>query len=281
MRRRWHATRDLVGCRMPMLAGIGDWRIARRELAHAVLRDATVIDSTGDRDLAFKRAMDRRPPARQGSASTFDCTITECALRVASTRQPGSTLLVTSNRRDFGDEGQRLHPDLETEFVAAGLEFATTWSETARWLGLPGPPNTAWSCDRCGEGVSLQDGFVVWAREASGEGGFRLIHRAVCDPGNRRYTYSQQLADFVGPDGLSYLMSFLSLGPIKIALGESRSGPLVSDLDEFVDFVRRIQVPGYDRLRSRFGEADVLEQYADWNESDPYQQAAISRLLEE
>jgi hypothetical protein len=250
-------------------------------VARTLLREAAVIDSTVDHDMALKRAMDRRPPARQGSSSTFDCIITECALRIAAGREPGSTFLLTSNRKDFGDDRHRLHPDLAVEFATAGLEYAVAWSEVAGRLGVSVPQRAGWTCDTCGEEVTLEEGFMVWARQELGEGDFRLIHRYRCDPGNAVYTFSQSLSDFVGPDGLSYLMTFLGLGPIKLALGERRDAPLVSSLDEFVDVVRRVHVPGYDQLRFVYTQPDVLAEFGSWDEGSPYQQAVIDELLDE
>lgn len=105
-------------------------------LARDLLGDASVITSlTADEHNAIKRSRLRIPPARQASASTFDCLITECAVRVARSRTPGSTWLLTSNTKDFGAPGQRLHPLLYEEFSTVGLEFATSWTEVAGRLG--------------------------------------------------------------------------------------------------------------------------------------------------
>ncbi len=138
-----------------------------------------------------------------------------------------------------------------------------------------------WTCDECGGDVVLDEGFVVWARLPTGDGDFRVIHKERCDPGNRSHAYSQSLADFVGVDGLTNLMSFLSLGPLKDTLGDSRPGPRPSDLDEFVDFVRRMQIPGYEQVRHQFNDPVILERFSDANETYPYMQEAIDVLLAE
>jgi len=126
--------------------------------------------------------------------------------------------------------------------------------EGTRWMAQLGP----WICDTCGGDVALDEGVVVWARLSYGDGDFRIIHRERCDPGNRSHTYSWTVADYDGPDGLSHLMSILRPGPIKRAIGQSWTKPPVGDLDEFVDLVRRMQIPGYEQVRRMSRDPEVL-----------------------
>lgn len=98
-------------------------------LVDRILTVAEVVDVTeDDRKAADQRVRDRVPPAAQGSSGTYDCQITEVALRVAASRTPASTLLLSSNTRDFCD-GAALHPTLQGQFDSAGLVFAKAWGE--------------------------------------------------------------------------------------------------------------------------------------------------------
>lgn len=83
---------------------------------------------------AFTRVMERRPPAKAGSASQFDSLICEVALELARERPKRTTALLTSNTRDYCD-GVTLHPLLAREFDSAGLLFATSWAHAAGLLG--------------------------------------------------------------------------------------------------------------------------------------------------
>lgn len=111
-----------------------------RRLAFSLLDVSAEIRATGeDIQGAYYRTLQRIPPARQGSQATHDCVITEQALRLAQGRQAGTTLLLSGNTRDFGSQGQRLHPDLQVEFQTAGLEYCTSWGEIQGRIGLPDP----------------------------------------------------------------------------------------------------------------------------------------------
>lgn len=109
-------------------------------LAFSLLDVSAEIRATGeDVEGAYYRTLQRTPPARQGSQATHDCVITEQALRIAQGRQAGTTLLLSGNTKDFGSQGQRLHPDLQVEFQAVGLEYCTSWGEIQGRVGLPDP----------------------------------------------------------------------------------------------------------------------------------------------
>ena len=119
-------------------------------------------------------------------------------------------------------------------------------------------PLRQWFCDVCGDIIATpEDGYVIWRTdEHNRDYAFKVIHQAVCD--RESYPASEAVKTFLGNDGLSYLLSFLSLGPIKLALGDS-SEPQVKNMDAFVDFFRRMQAPYYEEARKRFCEPDVLE----------------------
>ncbi len=130
-------------------------------------------------------------------------------------------------------------------------------------------PLTIWYCDVCQERIeNFKSGYVIWrATDQMKAHDFKIIHQTRCD--RKDFPASAALEDFLGADGLSYLLSFLSLGPVKKRLSEK---PFfgVKDADEFVDFFRRLQVPYYEEARRLFGNEDYLDQNSDNNEVSPY-----------
>lgn len=134
-----------------------------------------------------------------------------------------------------------------------------------------------WICDTCHSPIAnVRDGYVIWRAEAGTlPRDFRVIHQGRCD--DKRFGNSHQLEDFLGVDGLSYLLSFLSLGPIALngQMGNSRQ---VDSLDEFVDFVRRMQIPGYERFRQHVGDQELYDRLDGANEYFPYTQEELEVL---
>lgn len=132
-----------------------------------------------------------------------------------------------------------------------------------------------WTCDTCAQPVDTTDGLVTWDDAVgSGPSGFRIVHKGACDRGSMG---SLNIDRLIGADGLVRLTSWLSLGPVKVA--QSQGAPVPPpDLDGYVDLVRRLHVDGYERVRSRYQEADVQEDFADAGEALPYLQESISNL---
>ncbi|SRR5712691_9830357 len=139
-----------------------------------------------------------------------------------------------------------------------------------------GQPLTEWSCDTCGGPVTDPDGaLVVWreTRERTFRD-FRIVHKSPspapgsgCAPSARSgYACSLELGQFLGADGLTMLLSWLSTGPL--ISGDPQIAP--GDLGAFVDLVRRVQVPYYEEGRRRFGGSDVREYVAGSNRMSPY-----------
>jgi hypothetical protein len=109
---------------------------------------------------------------------------------------------------------------------------------------------------------------------------FKIVHKTIdgarrCDPG---YPASLDLMHFLGTDGLAMLLSWLSIGPIK---GGGRPSIAVTDLDEFVDFVRRVQTPYYEEARPRFGDGKTLDWLSDANEYSPYRPDTLRKIAED
>lgn len=137
----------------------------------------------------------------------------------------------------------------------------------------PNQPLTRWKCDRCGEWIEgAASGYVIWGAHGHDNAAFEIIHQGKCD--DRTKTHSAALGDFLGSDGLAYLTSLLSYGVVKNGMGVTSSDPLrrVHDIDQFVDFMRRVQVPFYEEARPYLLSPEAREHLSDANEVYPYLQ---------
>jgi hypothetical protein len=138
-------------------------------------------------------------------------------------------------------------------------------------------PLTAWFCDVCGETVDAENGYVVWKTDENLKSHyFKIIHQDRCDP-DGDYHSSAALKDFLGEDGLAYLLSHLSVGPI-ILRRNRKSLCDVADIDEYVDFIRRVQTPYYEEARQKFSDSEVREDFSDANEVSPYLPQNLKRI---
>jgi len=132
-------------------------------------------------------------------------------------------------------------------------------------------------CDVCGEVITTpEDGYVIWKSDKDHRDyGFRVIHNGKCDIDH--YPSSKALAELVGPEGLSYLMSFLSVGSLR-ADPEHPTRTQVANIDEFVDLVRRLHVPHYEEARRHFDNGGVHEAMSDANEVYPYTEKVLRKI---
>jgi len=145
-------------------------------------------------------------------------------------------------------------------------------------------PLGQWYCDVCGQIIEKpEDGYVVWGRDEENrrlETGFKIIHQRRCDKG--RLPSSSALSEFLGQDGLNKLLGmFLSNGPIRALVSRGPSEHSVADMDEFVDFFRRVQTRYYEEARCYFQKQELLDHFSDSNEIQPYQEDVLKRIAEE
>jgi len=89
-----------------------------------------------DRIRAEARYAQRRPPAHKGNSKTHDSRILEGALRIARSRDPGTTWLATRNTTEFEEHGE-LHPQLKREYEEAGLVHARSLRECLNRSHVP------------------------------------------------------------------------------------------------------------------------------------------------
>lgn len=138
-------------------------------------------------------------------------------------------------------------------------------------------PLTTWTCDTCGDPVDAEEGYVIWKDTAGQAHDFRIIHKKRCD--DKDLQSSLPLADLIGPAGLAKLLSFLSYGRLEQMKAEPARPDRIGDIDEFVDFVRRVQTPYYEQARPLFSDYQVQERMADWNEVAPYLPEELEKLV--
>ncbi len=134
-----------------------------------------------------------------------------------------------------------------------------------------------WRCDICRDLIEdPEQGYVIWMNDSQHRAyDFKIIHHVKCDRDD--HTSSSALADFLGHEGLTKLLSHLSLGPIKITLGQGHASGVVN-IDEFVDLVRRVQTPFYEAARLNFNRPEVLSDFSDANELMPYSPEALKTI---
>lgn len=130
-----------------------------------------------------------------------------------------------------------------------------------------GGPLRRWKCDQCGEFIrEANDGLVTWCTdEDGGAHSFRIVHRKTCDVASES-PWSWRLDDCLGVNGLTRLLSMLSAGPLMVNDGQR----LINNMDEFVDVVRRVQIPYYEEARPNFCFPDQIEGSDDVNGIAPY-----------
>lgn len=159
-----------------------------------------------------------------------------------------------------------------------GLEYNIAGQTTpAQTSVVVDAPLTKWYCDECGgliEGAA--NGYVIWQVMDYNPCNVKIVHHIRC---NRSSSYcgSCALDEYVGHDGLSHILEWLSAGPIaKIGYGDYCS---VTDYDEYVDFVRRVQIPYYEQARRYFLKADVVEYHARSNKVATYQPDELKKMI--
>jgi hypothetical protein len=142
-------------------------------------------------------------------------------------------------------------------------------------------PLSSWVCDTCGQKITEPQSANVISRvlddDATAE--YRIVHKNMggrtCDPGAKGgFLHNMSLDTYLGPDGLAWILSELSLGPLR----EGQGQPRVDDVNQFVDFVRRVQTPWYEEARRRFGERSVQDALSDANEVLPYLPETLERI---
>jgi len=149
---------------------------------------------------------------------------------------------------------------------------------THRTKLTPGELPRAWICDVCHKLIdNIDRGYVIWKSSVSGKDhDFKIIHQSDCDLAD--HDSSMALRDCLGQEGLNMLLMFLSPGKM---LRPFEKGPRSSipDLDEWVDFVRRVQIPYYDLARQLFNHPQFIADFRDSGEWTTYRPETLKAAL--
>ena len=112
-------------------AGYAHWGLVEklRDLSQRILDGAIQLGADQEsRAKAVERVISNRPPSRK-RGEVKDCAIIEECLATCRKSQAagfaGKRVFCTSNTRDYCETGGRLHPALESEFIACDLTFTT------------------------------------------------------------------------------------------------------------------------------------------------------------
>lgn len=124
-------------------------------------------------------------------------------------------------------------------------------------------PLKQWICDTCGEIIELPEhGWLEWRQDERHKAfDFKIVHHVTYSPrgphGNcyQSNELHNHLTRFVGEDGLPHLLCLLDEG-VHIGLGpDCHSCPQVKDIGEWMELIRRLQVPYYEEARQYFDGA--------------------------
>lgn len=141
-------------------------------------------------------------------------------------------------------------------------------------------PLTKWICDLCGKQIiDTLSGVVAWRTNPQLQyHAFKILHKGACLAGSGSDQF-RELGAFPGIDGLSYVLGWLSQGPIARNQGRDMYCN-VADLDEYADLLRRLYIPHYEQARPYFNDQRVLQYHAQSDEYSPYTVEQFMRLLD-
>ncbi len=158
--------------------------------------------------------------------------------------------------------------------VGGGAESAAH----PRPAGMPDEGPCAWICDTCDDQVTADQG-VVSSRTLSTEPflvtDFRIVHAAGCLPSSDDVV-TIDLRSHLGAAGLTLLLAYLSAGPGR----PTEPGVAVADIDSFVDLVRRLHTPLYERARRRLSDPHIAAELRQEDRWTPYQPPGLRRLID-
>lgn len=149
---------------------------------------------------------------------------------------------------------------------------------THRTRVTPGELPRAWICDVCHRLIdNIDRGYVIWKSPTGGKDhAFKIIHQSDCDLDD--HDSSMALRDCLGQEGLNMLLMFLSPGKV-LRRFEKHSRSSIPDLDEWVDFLRRVQIPYYDLARPLFEHPQFIDDFRDSNEWRAYRPEILKEAL--
>ena len=140
-------------------------------------------------------------------------------------------------------------------------------------------PLSIWYCDHCGKPISeARTGYIIWRSDGKKSHDFRIIHQNICD--NKSFGASMHLSHFLGVDGMTRLLAFFSAGKLRADNAKDINRSAIDETDNFVDLIRRLQIPYYEEARRYFGCSEVWDDFYDAGEDTPYTPESLKRIIE-
>lgn len=153
-------------------------------------------------------------------------------------------------------------------------------------------------CDRCGYVIEKpEDGWIEWlhekdeATQSYKNHGFKIVHHSSASPINddgKRYgcyhynnnsnRSDSHLSYFLGENSLVHLYSNLDPGEAFVT---SDKLPLVTNMREYVEIMRRLSIPFYEEARSYWSEAKNDGYFQGANELWTYLPRTLKALIEQ
>ena len=150
-------------------------------------------------------------------------------------------------------------------------------------------PLQEWVCDFCGNVIrGAENGFFEWVEDNGKAHSFQIVHHGPASPNHPSgdcYHHTDKdgrkdlpLSEFIPPDGLAALYSFLDVGPYhdphqKYSLG-------IQDVREYTEILRRLTIPHYEEARLYWNNAKHNGFFDGANEVSIYEQTTLKRLIE-
>jgi len=117
-----------------------------------------------------------------------------------------------------------------------------------------------WYCDVCGEPINgAENGLLIWQFDNKDMNyNFKIVHKDKCD--DRNFPSSYELQSCIGIDGLLRLIMFLDDGDL---FDKNQRQNTVLNLSEFIEILKRLQIPNYEEARKYFKDDEIKNKLYD------------------
>ncbi len=152
-------------------------------------------------------------------------------------------------------------------------------------------------CDKCHQVIETpEDGWVEWldsTNELTGNSsrhGFKIVHRSIRDENGKRkatrcYFYDgyaercdNHLEEILGRRKMEFITGFLDPG---VNIQDEFNGPGVSNIREYVEFIRRLTLPYYEEARLYFTDAKNNSEFEGRHEMSAYTPEFLMQIIED
>ncbi|HET7000504.1 MAG TPA: hypothetical protein VFI33_04320 [Puia sp.] len=143
-------------------------------------------------------------------------------------------------------------------------------------------------CDTCDMLIEkVDDGAVEWKDKSEApegrhlSGSFRICHNTKTkncyQPERTGYNNNSALSKFLGEEGYIQLLDFIDRGS---RIDKNYSGTRISDMREYVEFVKRLTIPHYEEARHYWDEAQQDGFFDNIGEHKYFLKETLTELIE-